>query len=495
MNAKSIFQKFFKLLLMFTISGALFSTALFGQDVKASLFKEANETIQAAKKVRADVLAPQSYSKGMEYYNDASSSYDRGKNLDDIRKKLNAANSYFKKAMDATRLAEVTFVSSIKARADAQNAEAAQYASNLWSKAEAKFAEAAGKLEDGNVNSAKSKAGEAESLYREAELAAIKANYLQETWDLLAQADKNKVKDDAPKTLQRAKELIVQAEKELNENRYDTDVARGLAQQAKYEAKHAIYLSNLFTQMKRQKQSEEDLVLNSEIPLQQIASSMDLVAELDNGYEKTTAKIIKYIHTYQDSVARLNGDLSEKNQQIETMTARLAELEGQLGTFAQKQSELQKRMDAEAKVREQFRTVEKMFTREEALVLRESNDIIMRLVGLNFASGKSTIEPQYFSLLTKVQDAINTFPGSKLVIEGHTDSYGSDETNLRLSEERANSVRQYLLANLRNIDPSQIEAVGFGESRPIANNETAEGRTKNRRIDIVIRPQLLGMAN
>ena len=61
---------------------------------------------------------------------------------------------------------------------------------------------------------------------------------------------------------------------------------------------------------------------------------------------------------------------------------------------------------------------------------------------------------------------------------------------MQLSQDRADAVRQYLLANMRNITPTQISSVGYGESKPIANNETKEGRKKNRRIDIVIHPNL-----
>ncbi len=74
-------------------------------------------------------------------------------------------------------------------------------------------------------------------------------------------------------------------------------------------------------------------------------------------------------------------------------------------------------------------------------------------------------------------------------MEGHTDAFGSDETNLMLSQERADAVRKYLLANMRDLSREDVGAVGFGESRPVANNETAEGRAKNRRIDVVIRPR------
>jgi outer membrane protein OmpA-like peptidoglycan-associated protein len=90
-------------------------------------------------------------------------------------------------------------------------------------------------------------------------------------------------------------------------------------------------------------------------------------------------------------------------------------------------------------------------------------------------------------LLSKVRKAINAFPECTVSILGHTDSYGSDEKNLQLSTERAEAAKQYLLAN-SNLAASRIDAVGYGESKPLANNETAEGRTINRRIEVVIHP-------
>ncbi len=115
--------------------------------------------------------------------------------------------------------------------------------------------------------------------------------------------------------------------------------------------------------------------------------------------------------------------------------------------------------------------------------------MLIRPVGLVFASGSAQIETQYFTLLRKVQDALRVFPDTVIVVEGHTDSFGGDETNFKLSQDRAESVRSYLLANMRDLAPADVQAVGFGESRPVANNETVEGRAKNRRIDVVIRPK------
>ncbi|RMG63958.1 MAG: hypothetical protein D6715_10475 [Calditrichaeota bacterium] len=470
---------------------AIPTRAVAQQDIRSSLFKDADDFLASARKAGADVLAPKNFGQAMKYYQEAERDLKKGKNLDDIRKKLNAAVSYFNKALEDSKLAEVTFRTTIKARNDALKAEAPQYSKETWRRAEDKFREAATELEDGDVNAAKRKAADAETMYRKAELEAIKASYLTDTWKLLEEADKMDVKDVAPKTLQRAKELAKQAEKELNENRYDTDVARDLAQQAKYEAKHAIYLARTIREMKKNKNSFEDLLLVAEQPLRDIAAALDINAEFDEGFGKVANQIREAIAQMQDSLNQLNQELTANQEQIAALQDRVKELEDKLGGIAQERSALVQRMEALAKIREQFNKVERLFGRDEAMVLRQGNDVIIRLIGLNFAPGKAVIEPQYFSLLTKVQEAIRTFPNCTVTIEGHTDSHGSDAANLRLSQERAEAVKAYLLANM-GLEPSRINAVGFGESRPIASNETPEGRAKNRRIDIVIHPEIPG---
>ena len=203
------------------------------QDIKASLFKAANKALKDAKGVKADLLSPKNFSEAMKHYQAADNDYQKGKNLEDIRKKLRASVAYFTKATEATKLAEVTLANSIKARSDASQSGAPQYSTETWSKAEEKFNDAARELEGGDVNDAKKRSGEAETIYRQAELEAVKVNYLNDTWDLLNKAEENDVKKFAPGTLKKAQDLIAQAEKELNENRNDTDVARSKAQKDK----------------------------------------------------------------------------------------------------------------------------------------------------------------------------------------------------------------------------------------------------------------------
>ena len=462
-----------------------------GTDVKTMLFKDTDAAMQAAKKVQADILAPENFGKAMKLYQKAAADLKEGKKLEDIQKKLSESTVFFQEAINATKLAEVTFPNSMKARKDAQKSESAKFSSKLWTEAEKKFNEAASELEDGDVNNAREKSAEAEQLYRHAEVDAIKANYLDGTRELLKQAEELDVKDRAPKTLRLAQQFVQQAEKEINENRYDTDVARSLAQHANYEAKHAIYLSKAIKQMKDKKNTWEDVMLASEKSLQQIAEKTDLVASFDTGPGKTTDEIIGYVTRYQDSVARLSQNLDQYNQAIYLQRARIAEMEQQLGSEAKEKSSLAQQIANQAKAHEQFANLEKSFPPEEARVLREDNNIIIRLVGLNFPSAKATIEQQSFGLLTKVRDAINAFPECTISVLGNTDSHGSDVKNMQLSQERAEAVKQYLLANTK-LNPLQIEAIGYGENKPIASNETITGRAANRRVDVVIHPEMTG---
>ena len=101
-----------------------------------------------------------------------------------------------------------------------------------------------------------------------------------------------------------------------------------------------------------------------------------------------------------------------------------------------------------------------------------------------FATGKSTILPQSFNLLQQVVDAIITNDVKRVRVEGHTDNRGGKEANQTLSEERAASVKAYLVA--QGIDAARLESVGYGDSKPVAPNLTARGRELNRRVEFIV---------
>lgn len=439
------------------------------QDLRNTLFAEADSALEIAKRKVTFLIAPESFRKGYELYHQAEENFNKGRKLTSIQRDLSKAIEYLEKSLEAVKLGEVTFAGVLKAREDAYKANSLKYSEELWKKAERKFIDAGAQLEGGDVKDAQKIGAQAEQLYRSAELDAIKGSYLNETKVLLDKADDLKVHKYAPKTLRKAKALLAKAEQALIQNRYDIDQPRDLARQAKYEANHAIHLAKRINEVRDDRISLEDLILEYESPLVKIGGAANLLTELDQGHEVPTQEIVAYIENLQDDAQQLRQDLSDMESK-----------------FGRVSSERESLRSLEAK-RMQAERIENMFTRDEANVLRRGEEIILRLIGLNFSVNKAEIEARNFSLLTKVQNAVKVFPGSALVIEGHTDSFGTDSANLTLSKKRAESVRQYLIANM-NLEPRAVSAVGYGESRPVANNETPEGRTKNRRIDIIIRP-------
>jgi outer membrane protein OmpA-like peptidoglycan-associated protein len=104
---------------------------------------------------------------------------------------------------------------------------------------------------------------------------------------------------------------------------------------------------------------------------------------------------------------------------------------------------------------------------------------------VHFKTAKWTILPKSFKLLSDVAQVLKDFPSMKVSIEGHTDSRGGDAYNQRLSEKRANSVREHLI-NRHDIDSERLQAIGYGETKPIASNRTARGREANRRVEFRI---------
>ncbi len=105
--------------------------------------------------------------------------------------------------------------------------------------------------------------------------------------------------------------------------------------------------------------------------------------------------------------------------------------------------------------------------------------------GALFAKGSSQIRNDAKARLKTVAETLKKYPDYKVVIEGHTDSIGSEESNLKISRERAYNFLMHMTDN-EGIPLERLSSVGYGESRPIATNINEEGRKQNRRVDIAI---------
>jgi len=467
------------LVLLWAPAGALAATG--DPELRRSLFGAADRALAAANDNQASLLAPQSYGDAAESYRRAESTFSSGGGIESIQRNLNRAEALFEQSAQAAAVARQQFRATLTARNNAASAQAERFEPDAWRRAELTLTDAALRLERGRDTAAEREAQKAEALYQEAELAAIKSNYLQETRSLLATAEKLRAQRHAPLSYQRARELLAEAERELNENRYDTDRPRNLAKLAEHTAHQAIYVATLERNVRDGDTTLEQILLDWQSGITAIADPLDEPVYFDAGYADAVQRIVR-------SIVALQSDLALARQAVADREAQIASLEMELGG----QTESLQRVNAALERREQQRAridrVELLFPPDQAIVMRQGDSVILRLIGLNFASGSAALTPAHNGILGTVKEAVATFPEASIIIEGHTDSFGSESANQTLSQDRAEAVRQYLLANSA-LPPSDVRALGYGESRPVANNETPEGRARNRRIDIVIYPK------
>ena len=127
----------------------------------------------------------------------------------------------------------------------------------------------------------------------------------------------------------------------------------------------------------------------------------------------------------------------------------------------------------------------------QILQTRESaRGLIVNMSDVLFDTGQYTLKPGAREKLAKVSGIILAHPGLKITVEGHTDSVGGDEYNMKLSENRANAVRTYLVS--QGLNSGSVTAQGFGKTRPVAENSSAVGRQRNRRVELVVSGEVLG---
>lgn len=117
--------------------------------------------------------------------------------------------------------------------------------------------------------------------------------------------------------------------------------------------------------------------------------------------------------------------------------------------------------------------------RDDSLLVNFSSQLL-------FDTGAAQLQPGAYDRLRSLATTLNNYPKSSVIIKGHTDSTGDERFNQRLSEDRADRVRTYLISE--GVSASRISAIGFGETMPVSSNSTEAGRAQNRRVEIEIRP-------
>ncbi len=198
----------------------------------------------------------------------------------------------------------------------------------------------------------------------------------------------------------------------------------------------------------------------------------------------------------QAQVAQQQADQAQQMAQQQAEARAQAEREAEKARLAQQQAE-QARQQAEQA--QQQASQNEMQMREQlrqqlnaVLETRETaRGLIMNMSDVLFDFNKYTLKPEAREKLAKVSGILLAYSGLKLQVEGYTDSIGSDEYNQKLSEHRADSVRDYLVA--QSVTSDNISAQGFGKNDPVADNSTDAGRAQNRRVELVVSGAAIGI--
>jgi len=470
-----------------------------GQNSKALQIEAIAKLHRAVEKARDEgtyVMAPSSFERAEDDLRAALRLANKGA----ASEAVSTAEEGLRAVTNAEAAARITrdiMLDVAEARDRAVQANAPQLFAEAMQDADDEFAKAARLIEAGRVAEAKKEQAGLVALYAEVELKALKEGTVSAARAALERANEFGAADLAPRTFKMAQDELILAESVLETNRSQTGTADQHAQRAVDFAERAIAIAELVKEFEERDATLEDVVLWHQDQL--LAVTEPLHVEVDLG--RSNRKVVDALRAavtaslaVQDQLSQSQMSAAEalalRDQEITQLKqqhqADLAHLRDQ---YEQKLA-LEANLAAEAQhLKEEqqarFDRVQALFRDEEATVYRQRDNVLISAHGMHFPSGKSEIAEQDAALLDKILAAIAEFPEARIHVSGHTDALGDAAFNQALSEARAATVAAYL-TNIGRIAPARIETTGYGSSKPVASNDTAEGRARNRRIEVLI---------
>lgn len=315
--------------------------------------------------------------------------------------------------------------------------------------------------------------------YSSLELDALKTDATGLARSAIEAARRAKADRDAPDTFERASKELEIARGILDTDRTRIDQANVHARRAADFAARSQFLSELAQEFDRRDYDLEAILLWYQEQLGELTSPLDEGVSFTRPNHEAIAEA-------RDRIAAAVVGRSEAERQLADATIRILALEQ---SSSASKAELESRLASLERNRlaeeNRYARVASLFNDDEAVVYRRGSDVLLTTYGFEFPVGESEIRSSNFPLLNKIARAISEFDDPRIVVSGHTDGTGDDASNQKLSEERAKKVGDFLV-QVAEMDSDRVQTEGLGESKPVASNETPDGRAKNRRIEIMI---------
>jgi outer membrane protein OmpA-like peptidoglycan-associated protein len=414
--------------------------------------KQLDKDIDNARNNQVNIFAPTSFVRAEAFLAESKKGLNRGDKPSVILQNVENGQAQLKIAEGMTKRVRDVLPDLVKARDLARAAGGINFGE--YAALEKQFVELTKAVEINNLSQARKNQPKVAERFRRLELRAIKEQNIGEARKLITQAEKEGARKNAPKTLLEAKKKFAEADAFITKHRYQKEKIHTLASDALLLSGRALQVTRKSKAIRTMR--PEDITLWAEGMLYKTANSLSAPDMRDKTLETQLENILGSITALQEDHRFMMDKVKAQN--------------------------------AEKRFNQLFSEVRDSFDSDEAEVYKQGSKLVIRLKAIQFPVGKYVIMPNNYSLLTKVQRAIRTFGEPDVIIEGHTDSTGSEISNQQLSQNRAEAVRSYLVAN-RTLSMEKIAAAGYGSKRPLASNQTASGRAINRRIDVIITPR------
>lgn len=208
-----------------------------------------------------------------------------------------------------------------------------------------------------------------------------------------------------------------------------------------------------------------------------------VMAEVKRANSRITEDSALQIVMKDRQIASMNSAISQDQKRLNSQGQQLAAKDQALNASQAQLTEA----EAQVRLKNALESARKEFSPNEAQVFTQGDRMIIRLTSVGFSSGKADLPEKAVPLMEKVKAVAASLGAQQVVVEGHTDATGSPEVNSKLSQKRAESVKNFLVES--GIENNKVAAVGYGNERPVSSNKTKEGRAQNRRVDVVILPE------
>lgn len=492
--------------LLVTACGVMHRAPLPSQvaDVSIETLHQLEKEIILARQKDYPVLSPDVFIKAEAAFLKAKTEIEGGRPAPDTAEHIDTARAHLQTAEKNAELARALIPKVIESRRMARVAGAVKMVKE-YEQIERKFVDLTRGIEYNNISYTKRNAPAVNDAYRKLEMRAIKTEVIGAVRAILKKAETDEIIQFAPESFAQARKLVAETDAFISEHPYDKEKMLKKANESLFMAHRAISIADQCKGIRNM--TPEEIALYVE-------DTLSMITEKLGAQDMRDQKFYIQVDNIEETIESLNADnlfMSEKikshrndmealkkdyDRRIADLNRKIAFLEGgsrsEQAEKAAIMAQYQASEDRQAAMLEFDRLaveIERYFDKDEAAVFKKGTQLVIRLKDMPFPMGLATIMPENYLLLSKVQRAIRSFGEPMLVIESHTDAADSPELNKHLSQQRAEAVRAYLIAD-QTLPPENIIALGFGNERPLASNETEAGRAANRRIELVLSPAL-----